>query len=136
MNGTENDSKKRCLFCDKLLSGRSDKLFCDDRCRNNYYYKVKNGQKEYIRNINKILLKNHGILKSVNPSGRTSVSRYYLEEQGFDFQCFTGAYTTRKGRIYNLVYDQAYSFDGQDKVTLVVFNRDAQAVVSQHHVRR
>lgn len=130
MNNPENEiTPKRCQYCNSVLSGRADKLFCDDRCRNNYYYKVKNEQNEYIRNINKILLKNHGILKSVNPSGRTSVAKHYLEEQGFDFQCFTGIHKTRKGRAYYLVYDQAYSFEPQGRVTLVVFNRDAQSVV-------
>ena len=116
--------EKRCLYCNNPLSGRADKIFCDDRCRNNYYYKVNNGRKEYIRNINKILLKNRGILKAVNPSGRTSVSKQYLEMLGFDFRYFTGTHTTKKGRLYYLVYDQAYSINDNDMVTLVVFHRE------------
>lgn len=105
--------------------GRSDKVFCDDRCRNNYYYKVNNEQKNYIREINGKLLKNRGILRTLNPYGRTSVPKNYLEAQGFDFQCFTGIYKTKKGKDYFLVYDQAYSVDEEDRVQLVVFYRDA-----------
>ena len=117
--------EKRCLYCNNPLSGRTDKVFCDDRCRNNYYYKVNNEQRDYIRIINKILLKNRGILKAVNPSGRTSVSKQYLETLGFDFKHITGTHTTKKGRLYYLVYDQAYSIDDNDRVTLVVFHREA-----------
>lgn len=122
MNETD---EKRCLYCNNPLSGRTDKVFCDDRCRNNYYYKVNNELIEYIRDVNKILLKNRGILRTANPSGKTTVTKGYLVEQGFDFSCFTSIYKTRKGRIYHLVYDQAYSIDDNDKVTLVVFHRDA-----------
>ena len=117
--------EKRCLYCNNTLSGRTDKVFCDDRCRNNYYYKVNNEQRDYIRIVNKILLKNRGILKAVNPSGRTSVSKQYLEKLGFDFKHITGTHTTKKGRLYYLVYDQAYSIDDNDRVILVVFHREA-----------
>ena len=122
MNETD---EKRCLYCNNPLSGRTDKIFCDDRCRNNYYYKVNNEQIEYIRDVNKLLLKNRGILRTVNPYGKTSASKKYLEELGFDFSCFTSIYKTRKGRIYHLVYDQAYSIGDNDRVTLVVFHREA-----------
>jgi len=131
MNETDNENKtKRCHYCNTLLIGRTDKVFCDDRCRNNYYYKVNSEQKDYIRKINKILLKNRGILRTVNPYGRTSVSKRYLDQLGFDYNCFTSIHKTRKGRDYYLVYDQAFSFDADgDRVSLVVFYRDAQAIV-------
>ena len=129
MNETDNKPKK-CLYCNKIIIGRTDKVFCDDKCRNNYYYVVNSEQKTYIRTVNKVLLKNRGILRTVNPSGRTSVPKRYLEELGFDFNCFTGIHKTKKGRLYYLVYDQAFSFDDDERVSLVVFYRDAQAIVS------
>ena len=120
---------KKCPYCNSVISGRTDKVFCDDKCRNNFYYMVNNEQKTYIRKINVTLLKNRGILRTVNPSGRTSVPKNYLEELGFDFNCFTGIHKTKKGRVYYLVYDQAFSFDENDeRVSLVVFYRDAQSV--------
>ena len=128
MNETDNKPKK-CLYCNKIIIGRTDKVFCNDRCRNNYYYQLNNEHKAYIRKINGILLKNRGILRTVNPSGRTSVPKRYLEELGFDFNCFTGIHKTKKGRLYYLVYDQAYSCVDEEKVSLVVFYRDAQTVV-------
>lgn len=120
---------KKCPYCNKIITGRTDKVFCDDKCRNNFYYMVNNEQKTYIRKINVTLLKNRGILRTVNPSGRMSVPKNYLEELGFDFNCFTGIHKTKKGRVYYLVYDQAFSFDENDeRVSLVVFYRDAQSV--------
>lgn len=130
MNETDiRRTTKKCPYCNRIISGRTDKMFCDDRCRNNFYYKVNNENKAYIRNINKILLKNRGILRTVNPSGRTSVPKRYLDELGFDFNCFTSIHKTKKGREYYLVYDQAFSYDEDERVSLVVFYSDAQSIV-------
>ena len=130
MNETQQITKtKKCPYCNKVITGRTDKVFCDDKCRNNFYYKVNNEQKSYIRKVNGVLLKNRGILRTVNPSGRMSVPKRYLEELGFDFDCFTGIHKTKKGRPYYLVYDQAFSFDDDERVSLVVFYRDVQSVV-------
>ena len=130
MNETQQITKtKNCPYCNKVISGRTDKVFCDDKCRNNFYYKVNNEQKTYIRKMNSVLLRNRGILRSINSSGRTTVPKGYLEELGFDFNCFTGIHKTKKGRLYYLIYDQAYSFGEDERVDLVVFYRDAQAVV-------
>lgn len=120
---------KKCLCCNRLLIGRKDKLFCDDRCRNNFYYLVNMEQKSYIRRINRALLKNRGILKTLNPSGRKTVPKKLLDDMGFDFGLFTGVYKTKKGKEYYLVYDQAFSIK-DDKVCLLVFYSDAQSVVS------
>ena len=120
---------KRCPNCNKIITGRTDKVFCDDKCRNNFYYKFNSEQKTFIRSVNKKLLKNRGIMRAINPSGRTSVPKNYLEEQGFDFSFFTGIHITKKGRPYYLVYDQAFSFDDDDRVSLVVFYNETQAVV-------
>ena len=120
----------RCPYCDKEISGRSDKVFCDDKCRNNYYYKVNSERKAFIRNVNKKLLKNRGILRTLNPSGRVYVVKKTLEELGFDFDCFTGIYKTKKGKEFRLVYDQAFCLEENDTVCLLVFYRDAESVVS------
>ena len=121
---------KRCPCCNKVISGRTDKVFCDDKCRNNFYYKVNSEHKALIRTVNKKLLKNRGILRSLNTSGRMSVPKGLLEEFGFDFNCFTSIHKTKKGRQYYLVYDQAFSFNEDETVSLVVFYRDTQPVVS------
>ena len=113
---------RKCLCCGRELSGRSDKIFCDDYCRNNYYYRINNEQKKLIRIVNSKLLHNRGILKSLNPYGGKTFSIKELEEKGFDFNYFTNIYKTKKGRVYYVVYDYAYSIDEvSSKVKLIVF---------------
>lgn len=90
---------------------------------------VNSEQKTYIRTVNKKLQKNREILRSMNPSGRASVPKSCLDEQGFDYKLFTGIHMTKKGRPYYLVYDQAYSLNDDETVSLVVFYRDAQTVI-------
>ena len=119
---------KKCPYCNKIIDGRSDKVFCTDRCRNNYYYKINSVHKQYVRKVNSLLLRNRGILNMVNPYGRTSVPKEYLERLGFDFRFFTGIHKTKKGKEYYLVYDHAYSFDEQQRVQLVVFYSDNQTI--------
>lgn len=128
------NKQKKCPYCNKIITGRTDKMFCNDRCRNNYYYKINCEKKGFIRQINTKLLKNRGILRTVNPYGRVSVPKMYLEELGFDFSCFTGLYKTKKGKEYFIVYDHAFNIDEEQRVHLVVFYSDAHTVVSQQHV--
>ena len=120
---------KICPYCNRIVSGRTDKMFCDDRCRNNYYYKINGERKAFIRKINKTLLQNRGILRSLNPSGKTAVLKSALISLGFDFSCYTSTYKTKKGKEYYIVYDQAYCIEDDDNVSLVVFYGDTQAVV-------
>lgn len=120
----------KCPYCNREVSGRTDKVFCDDKCRNNYYYKINGERSTYIRNINKKLLRNRGILKTLNPAGKKYVVKKTLDDLGFDFTCFTGVYKTKKGKEYRLVYDQAFCLEDDDKVRLLVFYRDAESVVS------
>ena len=88
----------KCPYCNREVSGRTDKVFCDDKCRNNYYYKINGERSTYIRNINKKLLRNRGILKTLNPAGKKYVVKKTLDDLGFDFTCFTGVYKTKKGK--------------------------------------
>lgn len=32
----KKETIKKCLWCEKVINGRSDKKYCDDSCRNNY----------------------------------------------------------------------------------------------------
>jgi len=101
--------EKRCLECNELLHGRTDKKFCSDSCRNTYNNKKKsNAGNPYVRKINGILIKNRNIMAELNPDGKTSVHRAKLMNRGFDFGFVTNLYTTRSGAVYYFCYDQGY----------------------------
>ncbi|GAB1856803.1 hypothetical protein MHTCC0001_16390 [Flavobacteriaceae bacterium MHTCC 0001] len=100
--------ERQCLECGAKVVGRIDKKFCSDGCRNAYNNRVNKDSKNLIRNINNRLRKNHRILSTLNPNGKTTVPRVKLIEQGFDFNYFTSTYTTKVGRIYYFIYDEGY----------------------------
>ena len=112
---------RQCQYCGAKIEGRHDKKFCDDNCRNNYYYKLNNEDITLVRNVNSILLHNRKILKSFNNKGKTIVLKQTLVEKNFNFQYFTGIYRTNKGTSYYLIYDQAYSMIDDVNVALVRF---------------
>ena len=76
---------KNCLFCGTTLSGRSDKKYCDDNCRNNYHYRLKKDSNIIIKSINASLIKNREILKSFITGMKTVVLKEKFVELNFDF---------------------------------------------------
>ena len=100
--------KKKCLECEEAITGRTDKKFCSDYCRNSHNNKVNKDSKNLIRNINNRLKKNHKILTELNVTGKTKVTRTKLYDKGFDFQFFTSIYTTKTGNTYYYIYNQGY----------------------------
>ena len=101
--------KKECLECNHHFSGRVDKKFCSDYCRNSYNNKINKDAKNLIRNINNRLRKNWRILEALNPDRKGVVSKRELDLEGFNFNYFTETYTTKFGEIYFFCYDQGYS---------------------------
>ncbi len=100
--------KKKCIECGDSFSGRADKKFCSDQCRNAYNNRLNSDSNNFIRNINNILRKNRRILAALNPKGKTKIHREKLLEQGFKFSYFTNTYTTKAGKTYHYCYDQGY----------------------------
>jgi hypothetical protein len=99
---------RTCLECGDRLTGRADKKFCSDACRTAYNNRLNSDETSYMRSVNHTLRKNRRILLSLNPTGKTKVSRDKLIEKGFDFTYFTSQYTTREGAVYHYCYDQGY----------------------------
>ncbi len=105
-----------CLECGERITGRVDKIFCTDYCRNTYHNRQNSDQINIIRRINHILRKNRKILHSLNPSGKSKVSRRKLIDQGYNFAYHTHYYTTSKNVVYYFCYD--YGFFEMDKETM------------------
>jgi predicted nucleic acid-binding Zn ribbon protein len=98
-----------CLECGESISGRSDKKFCTDSCRNAFNNRLNSNETNYVRNVNNTLRKNRRILQDLLPTEETSrCSRSKLVELGFDFHFFTSTYTNRKGETYFYCYEFGY----------------------------
>lgn len=104
---TESKSRK-CLECNGKISGRMDKKFCGDDCRNAYNNRLNKDANNLMRNINNILRKNHRILKRLNPTGKKTVSLQKLSQAGFNLNYFTNQYKTQTGKTYHFCYDEGY----------------------------
>lgn len=99
---------KECIECKKRIKGRADKKFCSDYCRNTYNNRLNRDKTNMMRNVHNRLRKNYRILETLNPMGKTTVSKAALQQKGFSFTYFTSIYTTKKGNVYYFVYDQGY----------------------------
>ncbi len=115
--------KRTCLECNEEFSGRIDKKFCSDMCRNAYNNKLNSDNTNLVRNINNILRKNRRILELLNHDEKTKVHKKKLLEKGFDFNYFTSIYKTQKGSVYNFCYEQGYLPLDNDFYFLVVNKR-------------
>jgi len=101
--------EKFCLDCGEPITGRMDKKFCSDMCRNNYNNRLNSEVTNYVRNVNNILRKNRRILLELIPiEGKISVHKDKLANKGFNFSYFTHLYTTQKGNSYRFVYEYGY----------------------------
>lgn len=89
-----------CLYCQKTMTGRFDKKFCDDQCRSSYHNQHKRKQERIIAAVNRQIRKNRSILKKFCPEGKSTVKKERLEEAGFSFQYFSSIYQTTKLTYY------------------------------------
>ncbi|MBN3035661.1 MAG: DUF2116 family Zn-ribbon domain-containing protein [Bacteroidales bacterium] len=108
MHDTSNNPQRSCLECGTPLTGRVDKRFCSDQCRNTYNNRKIRDATNYIRNVNNILRRNRRILSQLNPGGKAKVHRNKLVEKGFDFGFFTSLYITKTGSTYYFCYEYGY----------------------------
>ena len=108
-----------CPECGREVTGRRDKKFCTDTCRNTYNNRQNAGEGNVVRKVNGILRRNRRILEEMNPTGKTKTHKDKMVSNGFDFQYYTNTYTTKKGDDYRFCYDHGYLLLEKDFVLLV-----------------
>lgn len=109
-----------CLECGEKISGRSDKKFCNDDCRNAYNNKLNKDSSNLMRSINNKLRKNHRILAKQNfNEGKVKTNRSKLIAEGFDFEYFTNVKVYKNGAEYRFIYGIGYKFLEDDWILVV-----------------
>lgn len=112
--------ERLCLYCQDSISGRIDKKFCSDQCRNAYNNEKNAGAENHVRRINGVLRKNRKLLEDVSGKiNKKVVPVVSLTNAGFSFNYYTSSYTTKKGHIYFFCYEYGYLRLGTDKVMIV-----------------
>lgn len=115
--------RKHCLHCDKELTGRADKKYCDDYCRASYHsVKGRDNVRGYMSRTNKTLKKNRQILHELCPDDKNKVLCSQLVKKGFDFNILTSIRKTEAGKIYHYCYEMGYLIINE-KYILIVKNR-------------
>lgn len=102
-------SEKTCAYCDKKLSGRSDKKFCDAYCKSAFHYKK--SQEDTPRFYNKVdnqLKRNRRILKSFNKAGKATVRAETILDLGFNPNFFTHYWKNKNGDVYLFVFEYGF----------------------------
>jgi predicted nucleic acid-binding Zn ribbon protein len=115
---------QQCLECGKPFSGRKDKKFCSDICRNTYNNQQNSDNVNLVRNTNNALRKNRRILEKLCPEDKAKTKRNTLMDKGFDFNLITNVRTTQKGSTYYFVYDYGYLELDNDFFLIVKDNRN------------
>lgn len=114
----EKDENRSCIECGTKLSGRIDKKFCDDLCRNIYNNAVKQREDREVLLINNILKKNRRILKSLTLAEGSAFKVINLKKLGFNFDFYT--YTnTSDGSFYFYCYEFGYTYLTRDSIQIV-----------------
>jgi len=115
--------KRNCRRCEKQLYGRSDKVFCDDYCRNAYNNTLNKGggTSLHVRTYINHLKSNRNILERL-AQGRTcpfNISKERLLLLGFQFQFHTHFSTEKDG--LKIVYCMDYGYkELEDSQVIIV----------------
>ncbi len=113
----------RCLDCNKELSGRSDKKFCDPYCKSSYHYKKnKKSRPALFKEIDRKLKNNRRILKLYNKSGKSIIRKQTLIDEGFHPKYHTHTWYSRRGDTFYFCYEYGYLIqkeNGVEKYVLV-----------------
>jgi predicted nucleic acid-binding Zn ribbon protein len=112
--------KPKCQECGEEFYGRADKKFCSAECRISYHNRENRDKNNFMRNVNRMLRMNRQVLDELNSEGKTNIHKDKLLAKGFNFNYFTSEYITRAGKVYRYVYDQGYTYLGNDYYMLVI----------------
>lgn len=118
-------AQQECMNCQKPLTGRRDKKFCDSQCKAEYHNQNKTFGELYISSSQSITRHNRRILKTLSPEGKATVRKEVLDQMGYDYRYFSGLFKT-KSNLYYLVYDYAFSpvFEKGIEKALIVQRQD------------
>jgi len=111
--------KRTCPECGEVISGRIDKKFCSDLCRNSFNNKQNSDGNNYVRNINHVLRKNRRILEDHLQGEKTSIAKQKLVDKGFNFSYFTNLVTTKNNHKYFFCYEFGYLPLDNDYILIV-----------------
>lgn len=104
---------KLCLTCNSKFTGRADKKFCNDACKNEYHNQLNSVKKPFEKMQLSAARKNHDILSKLETLGKEKIALEELELYGFDFEGFTGLKILNKGKFLLYCFDYRLQLNGK-----------------------
>lgn len=116
--------ERNCKICQKIIRGRTDKIFCCVGCKNHYHKNVRYATKIAAIEINGYLKHNYSILWEILKNNKTQVKIYrnLLEKKGFRFKYHTHYHINSKNKMFHYIYDLAWMEFSDDEI-LIIKNR-------------
>ena len=110
-----------CPQCGGKVIGRSDKIFCEIKCKNNHHHYSRRQNKPMTLTVNDNLLRNLTVLQGLSGknSQRCRVHKSELQRRGFKFGACTSSFIDKQGRQVWELYHIRY-FVGNDGVVVVI----------------
>jgi len=118
------ESQRFCRECERPLSGRRDKKFCNEYCKSAFHYKKNRKGNNFYLQVAQQLKMNRKLLKAYNKAGKATVRAEILLAQGFQPKFFTHYWKTRAGDVYLFVYEYGFLSrleNGKKKYVLVTW---------------
>jgi len=106
-----------CLDCGSKLIGRLDKKFCGDHCRSHYNNELNRDRNAALREINRILRGNAGVLERLTAQGINQLSYNMLKTTGFNFNFYTHQ-EVYNGKMYFCCYNYGYHYVNDEEIVL------------------
>ncbi len=104
--------QKLCLTCGNKLTGRSDKKYCNEACKNEFHNQQGVRTPAFEKNQLSAARKNRSILSKIEASGMAEINLKELELCGFDFEGLTGLKFLDKGSFLLYCFDFSLQLKG------------------------
>ena len=117
-------AEKRCKQCNKIINtekGRSDRLYCDEICKNRYHNALNKEDSEEFKRVQKILRRNRKVLKKMYArNDRDTLKKERLLKEGFEFDYYTHTKISKiKSNLFIFCFEYGYRPAGDDKIKVV-----------------
>lgn len=124
MNPKSTETPKTCAYCQKVLHGRSDQVYCNDHCRNTYNRNKRAAEKveehENTPEIFRIIKRNYEILKRGSGPFEKNEGAFMKTSDfigsGVNPKFFTSTTVDEHGQTWRCVFERCFSMG--DEYTL------------------
>ena len=111
---------RTCEECGTELTGRSDKRFCSDYCRNTFHNRRHSKRNRSRSIVHSKLRKNQEILSALlRHRTKRVIPKEQLLQQGFDFNYLTEIKRFKDNKSYFYIYEFGYRILEMQKLLLV-----------------